>query len=117
MRVVVTGGRDYENRLVVVESLTPLRDKIDVLIHGGARGADTLCAQVADELGITTVEYPADWKAHGRGAGPRRNQQMIDEGQPDLCLAYPGGRGTADMVRRCKKADIPVVNVEVIYGV
>ena len=47
-----------------------------------------------------------DWKKYGKKAGPLRNQQMLEEGKPDLVVAFPGGNGTADMVRRAKKANI-----------
>lgn len=58
--------------------------------------------------------YPADWKRDGRGAGPIRNQRMIDEGKPHIVIAFPGGKGTADMVMRAEMAGIPVVKVEVL---
>ena len=50
--------------------------------------------------------FPADWKVRGRAAGHIRNQQMLDEGRPHLVVAFPGGRGTADMVRRARAAGI-----------
>jgi hypothetical protein len=56
--------------------------------------------------GLVTV--PADWQKHGTAAGPIRNKQMIVSGKPDLVLAFPGGRGTADMSRRAEKHGIPL---------
>ncbi len=55
--------------------------------------------------------YEADWHEHGRAAGPIRNARMIAEGRPDLVIAFPGGRGTADMVSRARKAGIEVREV------
>ena len=46
-----------------------------------------------------------------RGAGPERNARMLAEGRPDLVVAFPGGTGTADMVRRAKAAGVRVVEV------
>jgi hypothetical protein len=57
------------------------------------------------------INEPADWKAHGRAAGPIRNQRMIDEHRPELVVAAPGGRGTADMVRRARAAGIEVFEI------
>lgn len=88
----------------------------DTLIHGGAQGADLLAAIVAQSvLNWPTEEYAADWDAHGRRAGPMRNQEMIDEGKPDAVLAvlqegYPC-RGTHDMIRRTMAAGIPLAVV------
>lgn len=63
----------------------------------------------AADHGISAEGFPADWRKYGKSAGPLRNQQMIDEGKPDLVVAFPGGTGTADMVRRAKAAGIRVI--------
>jgi hypothetical protein len=81
---------------------------VDAIIHGGARGADSMAGEFANETGIEEIVFPADWKMYGRRAGPIRNQQMLDEGKPDLVVAFPGGRGTADMVGRARTAGIEV---------
>jgi hypothetical protein len=48
-------------------------------------------------------------KAWAGKAGPIRKQQMLDEGKPDLVVAFPGGRGTAHMVRIARAAGIEVI--------
>ena len=88
------------------EALRLLRPS--VVIHGGARGADISADVCALAFGIDVEVYPADWAKHGKAAGPIRNAQMLREGRPDAVLAFPGGRGTADMVRRAKRAGVPV---------
>ena len=85
-----------------------------VVIHGGARGADDLARQWGEiSVGIEGVEFRADWTARGKAAGMIRNQRMLDEGRPDLVVAFPGGRGTADMVRRARKAGVEVIEIGV----
>jgi hypothetical protein len=79
-----------------------------LLIHGGARGADRLADRFAKAHGWHVDEYLADWKTHGKRAGPIRNQRMLDEGRPQLVVAFPGGRGTADMVDRARAAGVSV---------
>lgn len=106
MRLLVCGGRDFNGYLAVKECLRLLRPS--VVIHGGARGADDEADEAAAALGITVLPYPADWARYGRRAGPIRNAQMLADGEPDAVLAFPGGRGTADMVRRAKRAGVPV---------
>lgn len=111
--VLVCGGRDYENRdwLFSVLNLAHAANPIKLLIHGGASGADDLAGQWARHVGVAWKAYPAAWKSEGKAAGPRRNQRMIDEGKPDMVIAFPGGAGTADMVRRAERADIPVAKI------
>jgi len=79
-----------------------------MVLSGGATGADTLALEWAIENGVFFIAQPADWKRHGRAAGPIRNQAMLDTHHPDWALEFPGGRGTADMRRRCLRAGVEV---------
>lgn len=109
MRVIVCGGREYKDR----ERLYDVLDGHGIVevAQGGAPGADTLAFDWAWSRGVPVKAFPADWKAHGRAAGPIRNQRMLDEFKPDAVIAFPGGRGTADMVRRARAAGVHVAEV------
>lgn len=123
MKILVCGGRDYDDWSKVREVLSDICDKHSrfydphdnwlpsdiTIITGGASGADDLAATFAMVNWTGYQEFKPDWKKHGRAAGPMRNQKMIDEGKPDLVVAFPGGRGTADMVRRAQAAGIEVI--------
>lgn len=110
MRVLVCGGRDFSNTALAYRTLDSLRKEtgFDCLIEGDGRGADRIAGYWARKNRIDNRKFPADWTKHGRAAGPIRNQRMLDEGKPDLVIAFPGGSGTADMVRRAKAAGVPV---------
>lgn len=110
MRVLVCGGRDFNDWDSLAEELTYMLGDHDIsaIIHGGARGADKLAGEFAAAAGIQEIVFQADWKTNGRSAGPIRNQRMLDEAKPDLVLAFPGGRGTADMVSRAETAGVKV---------
>ena len=112
-RVLVCGGRDYNDSIHVCDVLGRLHAQwdISVIIHGDAPGADSLAKAWALSLKIPEVGYPADWEANGRAAGPIRNQKMLDEMSPDVVVAFPGGRGTADMCRRARAHGITVLPV------
>lgn len=110
MRVLVCGGRDYANAERVFGVLDRLTPAPTAIIAGGASGADDLARRWAEMWRTPCAIYRADW-ALGRQGGPLRNQRMIDDGRPDLVIAFPGGRGTADMVRRAKAAGVPVREV------
>ena len=111
MRVLVCGGRDFMDRTWLFRELDALRSDrgVTIIISGCARGADTLGIEWAEARGVEVARFPADWNTHGRAAGPIRNQQMLDEAKPDLVIAFPGGRGTADMVRRARAAGIELI--------
>lgn len=113
MRVLVCGGRNYDNQDRVNAVLDRLHNDagVDCLIEGGARGADHLGMTWAAHKGVPRERYDADWENQGSFAGPARNKRMLDEGKPDLVIAFPGGRGTADMVRKARKAGVQVVEI------
>ena len=94
--------------------LDRVADRVEVAAvrHGCARGADTLAGEWARERGIPEQRYLADWQAHGKGAGPRRNQAMLDAADVACVVAFPGGVGTADMVRRARAAGLLVWEVK-----
>lgn len=113
MRVLVCGGRDYSDVSRVYAVLDKLHREagIDCLMQGGARGADILASVWATKNHVLQEVYEADWENQGSFAGPARNKRMLDEGRPDLVIAFPGGRGTADMVRKARKAGVEVVEI------
>jgi phosphoribosylformylglycinamidine (FGAM) synthase-like amidotransferase family enzyme len=113
MKVLVTGGRGFSNRTLLFASLDSLHadHAFTMIIHGGASGADRLAGEWAASRCIPVEVHPAGWQRYGRAAGPIRNQRMIDR-KPDMVVAFPGGRGTADMVRRVRQAGIELVVVE-----
>lgn len=107
---MVCGGRDYADRDTVFRVLDWMHaeKEIAVVIHGAASGADTLADAWAKARGIETMPFDAQWKKHGKSAGPIRNRQMIVSGKPDAVVAFPGGRGTANMIDQARNAGISV---------
>lgn len=112
-RILVCGGRDYNDWDQVCWALAPYKSTETVIIHGGARGADSLAFKWAKENNIPYKTYLANWERYGKSAGFIRNKQMLDEGKPDLVIAFPGGKGTKMMVDIAKKAGVEVIEV---YG-
>jgi len=111
IRILICGDRNWTDKKVMLEFLWKLsRDTL--IIEGEGRGADRIARDLAILLGFNILPFPADWKRYGKAAGPIRNQQMLDEGKPDLVVAFHNNlsksKGTKDMVNRAKKAGIPV---------
>lgn len=118
MRVLVCGSRHFNDYSLLKETLDAYSD-ISAIIHGAARGADTLAGRYGEEVlrphGGTVDVYRALWDLHGKRAGPIRNAQMLREGKPDLVIAFRGenSRGTQNMVNQAIEAGIEVVVVDV----
>lgn len=114
MKVGVCGGRRYCNRQQVWDTLDRIHKarKITLLVQGGAPGADAHAVAWANERGVSLVTFHANWRGHGKAAGPRRNASMIKLMPMDLLVAFPGGTGTADCVRRAEDAGIKILEVK-----
>lgn len=126
-RILVCGGRHYGTTMTDDGYYVPNRAEVNLLnktldavllevknilvIHGAAKGADSLAEAWAIKNNVEQLKFPADWKQYGKAAGFLRNTQMLEEGKPDLVIAFPGGTGTAMM---CKIAEAAGVNVRKI---
>lgn len=127
MKVLVCGSRTFSDREAIEAVLNGLwwpdlnasQPRLLTIIEGGALGADTIAGEWADATaGVERRRFLADWRTHNRSAGPIRNQRMLEEGEPDLVLAFvnkPLERsvGTFDMVRRARQRRLPVWVIEV----
>jgi len=110
--VLVCGGRHYQNRYTLDQVLDDIHAnyRIDLVIHGAAKGADSLAADWAFSRGVSVISCPADWEKHGKAAGSKRNVYMLTY-EPDLVVAFSGSKGTENMKKLAKKESIPVKEV------
>lgn len=114
MCYLVCGGRDTPDsaypdvKLILSRIIRPG----DMVIQGGAKGIDhfakTYAGTRVDE-GVACITFAANWTKDGAAAGPIRNKRMLDQGKPDLVIVFPGGKGTANMIRQAKKAKVPIL--------
>lgn len=124
MRLLVCGGRDFVDVPLLWRTLDELQERIPepgirLVIDGASddvtgpyKGADYWAHQWAMARGLPTVRQHAKWAEHGRAAGPIRNGEMIERHQPDYLLAFPGNRGTRNMIEQAERAGIVVMRVK-----
>jgi hypothetical protein len=114
-RVLVCGGRDFNDVGFICRELDRIRFAVggfSMLIHGNAPGVDKIAGDWAASHGVAVMAFPANWARHGKAAGPIRNGLMLAEGEPDFVVAFPGGAGTASMMRLASEAGLEVYEVE-----
>ncbi len=131
--IVAGGGRDlvWPHQRVAAELLGFSSGRlVHLLLHGGARGADRAIGRAAQQLGWSALALPAEWRRHGRAAGPIRNRELLEQAlaravahsSPGcqvsvLVLAFPGGAGTASLVQQARRmaasSPVPISVVEV----
>jgi alpha-beta hydrolase superfamily lysophospholipase len=122
VKIVVTGARDLhpKHRRDIRRALERWafnqRPQDVTVIHGGAEGADRMAGVIAHELGLKVDVHYADWKTHGKAAGPIRNREMLEE-EPDVVLAFPGPRsvGTRNCIAQARQRGL-LVEVEECDG-
>lgn len=107
MKLLVCGGRTYNDKDRLFKELDSY-EGVHEICHGGASGADVLAGAWAISRGIPCRVYPADWKRYGKRAGPLRNEEMLTDFRPDCVVAFPGGRGTLNMIALAHKAGVRV---------
>ena len=114
-RILICGDRNYQDWIKVQEYLDTI-SRTTIIIHGGARGADSLAGNLATSLKMKVIKFPADWDKYGKAAGVLRNQQMLDEGYPDLVVYFhkdiENSKGTRDMLKRATDSGIRTINGE-----
>ena len=117
--IIVCGGRDFVDYPHLEERLNSFHvyikntfdDTISLIIHGAARGADSLAQDYAIKSHIPYKAYPADWNTHGKSAGIKRNLLMLNE-NPKYVIGFYGGNGTAHMLSISRNKGIPVFHIK-----
>lgn len=115
---IICGGRafrDYHGLCRCMSDLVARAGCPARVVHGDARGADKMAGEWGRSMSITVVPVRAEWAKEGQAAGVLRNQRMLDLYQPALVVAFPGGVGTRDMVRRAQRAGVKVAEVSSPY--
>ena len=110
-RVIITGGRDFNNYPGLVKVMDKLLSNINdeiIVVCGKARGADSLGEKYAKERGYTIRYFPADWDMNGRSAGYIRNEEMAQNA--DALVAFWNGksRGTQHMIKTAERYKLKI---------
>lgn len=109
--ILITGGRDFKDRAYIRQTMETCRPHFAdqfVIVQGDAKGVDFICKNWAIENGFPCIGMPACWDFFGNTAGGIRNGWMLKFTKPDLLIAFPGGKGTADMKRKARSAGVTV---------
>jgi len=113
MRLLVCGGRHFEDAEMVHHELTALhwRKPISVVVHGSIAGVGIIAEAWARRHGIAVVRYPPNWEFYGKKAEGLRSDFMLTDSRPDFVVAFPGGRHTADLVQRAINVGLAVLAI------
>lgn len=111
IRILICGSRNWTDKQVIENYIQTL-PKDTIIIQGGCKGADFFAGYFAIKYNLILETYRANWKKFGKAAGPIRNKQMLDEGKPEIVIAFHNNieqsKGTKDMIRQARERGIPV---------
>ena len=111
-RVIVAGGRDFDDYELLKSTLddlfSRLKDEDIQIVCGEARGADSLGKRYAQEHGIRVVSFPAEWDRFGKSAGYRRNVEMAEYANALVAFWNGESKGTKHMIETAKKHGLDV---------
>jgi hypothetical protein len=111
MKVIICGSRYWSDYEYIENTMKERLKDGDIVVHGAARGADSIAGDIAEEMGLEVVRCPANWKKYGRSAGPVRNAEMLNEHTPDEVWAFTldleKSRGTKNMVELARHHGVP----------
>lgn len=115
MKTIIAGSRDCDSTMEVLIAMSDAGINITEVVSGGCRGVDEIGERLARTRGIPTKVFPADWKAHGKAAGPIRNREMAQYADALIALWDGKSRGTKNMIDEAKKCCLKV-HIHMIKG-
>lgn len=108
MKVIIAGTRTITDRSMVEQAIRDSNFLITEVVCGSAPGVDTIGFDWAWENGIPVKSFPADWRKHGKAAGPIRNKAMSEYADA-LILVWDGkSRGSENMLLHAQQRGLPV---------
>ena len=112
MKIVVTGGRDYDDWAMVDEVLTRLNPS-HIYVGDCPTGVDKMVQDWADLYKVNYTIFTANWDKFKKAAGPLRNTEMLKKaGDKATVIAFPGGKGTDNCVKTAVSLNRIVMRVE-----
>lgn len=102
MKIAVIGSRTFNN-YELVEKVLDSFPNIDLIVSGGAKGADYLGEKYAYFHNIKKLIFKPEWDKYGKKAGIIRNKDIIDNA--DIIIAFWDGKstGTKHSIEYAKK--------------
>lgn len=108
MKTIIAGSRNCTEIAELLIALSRCGWQPTTVVSGTARGADKLGERWAAAHGLLIEQFPADWDAHGKAAGYRRNEQMADHAEALIALWDGKSRGTKHMIDIAKRNGLRV---------
>ena len=112
MKLAIVGSRSFKDTLLLESILDRHKDKVSMVVSGGAIGADTMGEHWAISNKIPVKIFKPEWEKYGKSAGMRRNELIIKE--CDICIAFWDGKskGTKNSIFICEKLNKKVVIIK-----
>lgn len=120
MIVMMCGSRDGYDETLACDEIKNILMKyditLDVIIHGGAIGIDSMVEKTAKSMGFSTVVYKPDYYQYKVSAPLIRNVLMINKSHKRHAFWNGTSHGTKFVIDYCKKhgLSIDIKNVAMV---
>lgn len=113
MRIAIVGSRNFSDYHTARINLLSLINPDDIIISGGARGADNIAEQFAKEFGNEIIIHKPDWNKHGNSAGMIRNSKIVEDCDYVIAFWDMKSNGTKDTIRKARNSNKQVITIDV----
>ena len=115
MKLAIVGSREFENYDLLCAEVAKIQktQKIDLIVSGGAKGADTLAKKFAALNNIPLMEFLPDYDRYGRGALLQRNTLIVENANMVLAFVTTSSKVTWDTIRKAQRMMKRVIIVKV----
>lgn len=115
MKLAIVGSREFENYDLLCAEVDKIKQTqaIELIVSGGAKGADTLAERYATLNHIPLMKFKPDYKQFGRNAPLQRNTLIVENADWILAFVTPTSKGTWDTIRKAEKMSRKVMIVKV----
>jgi len=109
MRIAIVGSRKIHRNTLqfILPRIVEQLDGGHTLVSGGANGVDAMAEGLARGMGNPVLIFKPEWDKHGKAAGFKRNQKIVDAADKILAFSF-GTPGTLDTIERAKASGKPL---------
>ena len=108
MKMMISGSRTINDYQLLEAAIAESAWEPTEIIAGGSSGVDKLAEQYAAHHGLPIIVLRPNWALHKRGAGHRRNEDMVNACDVVVALWDAKSHGTAHAIEYARGKGKPV---------
>lgn len=116
MKTIIAGSRHLWDIEYIRNAVKRSEFIITEVVSGCAPGVDRMGEKFAHENNTPVKKFPADWKAHGKAAGFKRNREMAEYAEALVAVWDGKSRGTMHMIKTARSEGLKNFVFKIPFG-